>query len=190
MDKIYQEWVEKICQNNYARLYGIGTYLAQKMSLNQDVLLDAIQDVFVVLCRKCEILVYHPCIEGWLIITLKQILLDRQRAKNREQFHNAFSLDEISQPFFSKSKKDVSESIQEQLDTIEEYIGKDNMRLLIKYYSEENSKFSIANEIGISEQTLRKKVSRLKKKAKKALTHLNIFYLSVTFWTIIAIVKW
>ena len=90
----------------------------------------------------------------------------------------------------SKSKKDVSESIQEQLDTIEEYIGKDNMRLLIKYYSEENSKFSIANEIGISEQTLRKKVSRLKKKAKKALTHLNIFYLSVTFWTIIAIVKW
>lgn len=49
MDKIYQEWVEKICQNNYARLYGIGTYLAQKMSLNQDVLLDAIQDVFVVL---------------------------------------------------------------------------------------------------------------------------------------------
>ena len=167
MDKIYQEWVEKICQNNYARLYGIGTYLAQKMSLNQDVLLDAIQDVFVVLCRKCERLVYHPCIEGWLIVTLKQILLDRQRAKNREQFHNAFSLDEISQPFFSKSKKDVSESIQEQLDTIEEYIGKDNMRLLIKYYSKENSKFSIANEIGISEQRFGKKLADSRKKLKK-----------------------
>ncbi|MBR4539709.1 MAG: sigma-70 family RNA polymerase sigma factor [Clostridia bacterium] len=160
-------WLEELYERDYALLYRVGHVFLGSNAAQETLIEDQIQEAFVRAWQKRAVLQKHPNPDGWLVDCFRNCLMNACKKQSREWKHHAFSVDaENAQPLADKvhlSPDDYART-KEQIDLLRRLLGDENADIFLRYcvYGEKASK--IAAELNISDQALRMRISRLKKK--------------------------
>lgn len=168
MDTI-NSWVDEVYMNNYALLLAIVYESGKSDDYIKSNAEDIVQDVFELALEKGLVLMHHPNIRGWLIITTKHFLSKHRNTpaylsgKKASSIDNEDALRSVHDRQLSEftEHENALRQAQRQLDEIEESIGEENMKLLAEYYSESCNKKALARRLLLSDAALRMRVSRL-----------------------------
>ena len=162
-----EQWLHAIYCANYKRLYAIGRLFAGSSPQHAQVVEDMVQEAFLLLFDKREKLYTHPNIGGWLVETMRGLMLNHLRKQKRRGAHLAFSLDEegagrsvASDAFYAPED---ALTHKENLETLKTLLGEENAALFLSYCVENKSAKEIAKAWGLSEGCVRMRVMRLKK---------------------------
>ena len=173
-------WLSGIYDAYYDLLYDMGRRLLRGQPALQDSLYDILQEVFLALWRKRDVLATHENIGGWLVNALRLEIRASLRKLLRHSKREAFSLDDAEKP----SQAAEAEAAMPQGDMLEplfykekeealcKLLGQENARLFIEYTVNGYSAVELSEMYGISEGSIRMRVNRAK---KKILEHPQIF---------------
>ena len=130
--------------------------------MRNDVL-DIVQEAFEVLWDKRLSVMEHPNPEGWLYRTAQNKFLSRYSRQKTAQRYNAYSFDEEGRFVVGAMdiELDPAEELRRQQERIIAIIGKEQYDLLLQYYDKEIDHTAIADGMGLTTASLRKKVSRI-----------------------------
>lgn len=157
MNARYSKELHRLYLQMYAQLFEYA-----RSSLNNDAMAEeAVQDTFTIACQKPESLLGSPNPEGWLVITLKNVILNTLRSQNAAKrimidyiaansSELAISNDQVGLEILYDNIKDL-----EEFDLVKE-------RVL-----EGKSYLQLANELGISVASCRKRMQRAKELLRK-----------------------
>lgn len=173
-------WLEELYERDYALLYRVGRVFLGSNAAQETLIEDQIQETFVRAWQKRSSLQKHPNPDGWLVECFRNCLLNACKKQSREWRHHAFSVDaENAQPIADQThlSPDDYARTKEQIDLLKRLLGEKDADIFLRYcvYGEKASK--IAAELNISDQALRMRISRLK---KKILSNRTLFSCLVT----------
>lgn len=170
-----QRWFESIYEQNADFLFRIGRRLLSPGE-GEDMLLDAIQEVFVTAWSKRETLMHHPNIGGWLVEALKYRLRSTREKITRRSLRHAYSLDEEGSfaPADPKVSLERGMILEDHIDAIREVLGEENTNLFIAYVLEGYNVRDLAKQTGLSVDGVWMRIARIKKKLAQ---HPEIFYI-------------
>ena len=139
--------------------------LAYARSLLHDESLakEAVQDIFLIACRKPDALLDHPNPPGWLMQTLKYTIhnMNRGRAKL-----NALLL-HYQEDLLTDGSLRLGEL---ELDAAcEDLLGKEDWRMLKSFLLHHMSVQDVADSMGISREAAKKRLQRSHKRLKEKL---------------------
>ena len=160
-------WLEELYERDYALLYRVGRVFLGSNTAQEALIEDQIQETFVRAWQNRSSLQKHPNPDGWLVECFRNCLMNACKKQSREWKHHAFSVDaENAQPIADQahlSPDDYAQS-KEQIDLLRRLLGEKDADIFLRYcvYGEKAGK--IAAELNISDQALRMRISRLKKK--------------------------
>ncbi|MEG1092317.1 MAG: sigma-70 family RNA polymerase sigma factor [Acinetobacter sp.] len=169
------EWASELYLNHSRRLRDIGNLFVSFNPLQMQIVEDAVQNVFCLLIKKGNTLMEHPNIEGWLICTLRLKLREQFRAYKQDTKYSTFSFDDenedaaINQAEMAYGQKDGLKILldQEQLQRLEDLLGKENAELFYMYCVNGQPAKAVAQEFGISESAVWVRANRIRKKLMK-----------------------
>lgn len=124
---------------------------------NEQAAYDCVQEVFLILFKKIDIIEITETIGVWLYKTTDKVI-SRYIKKNFKDI----SLDAIESPIADKNI--LSENIYEIIDTL---ISKDELTLLESYYLKGESIQSLGKKSGISDAAIYKRIERIKARLLK-----------------------
>lgn len=127
---------------------------------NEEVALDIVQDVFLAALDKSETFLKHPEQKKWLIVTAKNKLHELYRQMERI---DPRSIEEISE---LEAEKSGYEEIEMEMTALA-IIDKDEWELIKDYYLRGIKIRELAEKYGITENNMRVRLFRLRKKMKK-----------------------
>ena len=134
-------------------------------SLGQEYLVEeSVQDTFRIACAKYDEFISSPNPEGWLIITLRNIIRNtrREQAKLSRMFVKAISSgDEVYSESYIIAAEDKN------IEKAETNLYFSGMLTLVAIYG--YSTAEAARVFGITAEACKKRVQRIKKKLKKLL---------------------
>lgn len=164
---LIDDWFSEMYERNYALLYRVGRVFLGTGSAKEALIEDQIQETFVRAWQKRSSLQKHPNPDGWLVECFRNCLMNACKKQSREWRHHAFSVDaENAQPLADQThlSPDDYARTKEQIDLLKRLLGEKDADIFLRYcvYGEKASK--IAAELNISDQALRMRISRLKKK--------------------------
>ena len=165
-------WAAELYQKHSRRLRDVGGLFVSFNPIQMQIVEDAVQEVFCVLIRKGDRLMNHPNIEGWLMKTLRLKLQEQFRVHKREMKYAAFSFDDENEDVARKHAEEAHsqhDSLQillnqEQMQRLEELLGKENAKLFFLYCVNDEPAKTVANELGISESAVWVRANRIRKK--------------------------
>lgn len=140
-------------ENLYEKLYKV----AYRMLGNQETAKDMAQETFLLALFRQDELINHPNPEGWLMLTLRNLVRNEQRRLNR---HPGISLDLIPDLLEEVPPNSLDMMLPKQLSPQER-------KILIWRFEQRLDYREIANRIGISEAGCRSCVSRAIVKCRK-----------------------
>ncbi len=150
----------KFIENLYLKMYDQLYVYAYANLRNQSLAEEAVQEVFVICCNKKEVVQQSPCPEGWLLNTLRYVILNMK--KNNAKATKALA----------KVMKSFNLTV-ELLPSVETLYGnlfeKDEFQLLWETAFEGMSQLEMARKRGISLDACKKRVQRAKLKLRKAI---------------------
>ena len=151
---VAEAWLTDLYERDYALLYRIGRIFLGSYS-NQEILIeDQIQEAFLRAWEKRNSLQKHPNPDGWLVECFRKCLMNACRKQNREWVQTAFSMDMENTPAIADATK----------LSPDDYVRTREQIALLRYCVYGEKAAPIAADLGMSEQALRMRVSRLKKK--------------------------
>jgi RNA polymerase sigma factor (sigma-70 family) len=171
-------WLEELYKSNYELLYHVGLLFAGPDASCRDAVEDQISEVFLLAWKKRAQLKNHPNIVGWLVEALRRRLLANFRQFLKEQKKRGFSLDNDKDPsgkaesLFSAAEDFQALWDKERKKLLEELLGRENAALFLLYCVERIPAGELTQRFGVTEDCLRMRVSRMK---KKILEHPEIF---------------
>jgi RNA polymerase sigma factor (sigma-70 family) len=165
-------WLEQVYREQIDTLIPMGRYFAKGVA--DDLLFDAIQEIFLALWRKRAALMNHPNIGGWLVDALKLELRAECRKQRRRAARHSYSMDEREQPTLADDTPMAEELVfqEEQYDLIRQLLGEENAALFIAFTVEGRTAKELAAQYGLSESCIWVRVGRMR---KKLLQHPEIF---------------
>lgn len=166
----FDAWFSDLYERNYILLYRIGRVFLGYDPTQEPLIEDQIQETFIRAWQKRSILKRHPNPDGWLVECFRKCLMNACRKKSRECQYCVFSfdtedysvaldIDQLSPDEYVKSK--------EQVELLNRLLGKEDADLFLRYSVYGEKAASIAAEMNISEQAVRMRIFRLKKKILK-----------------------
>jgi RNA polymerase sigma-70 factor (ECF subfamily) len=162
-----EQWLHEIYLAHYKRLYAIGRLFVGRKPLYTQVVEDMVQEAFLILWSKRDKLYTHPNIGGWLVETMRSLMLNYLRKQKRRNAHLAFSLDEEgAEPRVKSAEFELPEDAltqKENLETLKTLLGDENAALFYSYCVENKSAGEIAKAFGLSEGCVRMRAMRLRK---------------------------
>ena len=169
------EWVHDIYVTRYKRLHDIGCLFVSSDPQQQQIVEDAIQDVFCAVLKKADALIDHPNIDGWLIVSLRNELRNRFRRDRTHAKMIAFSLnddydrDETLIVDANRNDSDLSDALiyQEHREQLQELLGERDAKLFFMYCVDKISAKKVALELGLSEINVRVRANRIRDKILK-----------------------
>lgn len=182
MDDLFQDFL-KGNLDAYSKLYKAYIHnmfrYGSNFSCSKEILEDAIHDVFVELYTKRSNLKDVKQVKGYLLISLKNKLLNMHRRDKNIQFVGAsYSIEELypqiltqlTTPISDILKKEQIEKQQKLINYLKvDFTDKENEILYLRYVEELSIK-EIAAALNIKEQTARnllhKAISKMREKAK------------------------
>lgn len=142
-------------------------------SLGQEYLVEeSVQDTFRIACAKYDEFISSPNPEGWLIITLRNIIRNtrREQAKLSRMFVKAISSgDEVYSESYIIAAEDKNIEKAETNLYFSGMLTKDEYFLLTLVAIYGYSTAEAARVFGITAEACKKRVQRIKKKLKKLL---------------------
>jgi RNA polymerase sigma factor (sigma-70 family) len=128
---------------------------------------DMVQEAFLILWSKRDKLYTHPNIGGWLVETIRALMLNYLRKQKRRNVHLAFSLDEEgAEPRVPSAAFELPEDAllqRDNMETLKTLLGDENAALFYSYCVENKSAGEIAKTFGLGESCVRMRAMRLKK---------------------------
>ena len=171
-----KDWFARTYDQHYNLLYSIGKRLSAGQPRGQDGLFDDLQEVFLALWRKRAQLMQHPNVGGWLVQALRLQVQSHARKGRREASRAAYSLDDQDASAAHQAGQEGEELdallYSEKLEALERLLGQENARLFLAYAVQRIPARTLAAQVGVSEDCLRMRISRIK---KKILDHPEIF---------------
>lgn len=167
------KWLEKLYGQHYDLLYNLGRRLALRYGLAEDSLYDQLQEVFMTLWRKREVLKNHPNPGGWLVNALKL----QMAAQARKQRQGAMPLSPEAAD--AEPNRETPGPVElflqaETIQAVEKLLGRETAALFLSYILHGATGKELAQALHVSEAAVRVRVSRAKKKLMK---HPEIFLL-------------
>lgn len=146
------KFIEKCFEEFYPRLIQKAYRLTTDRELSQDL----VQDTFVLAFDNWKKLAKHHAPEGWLTLTLFNLVRNERRKLARR---NCICLDDVHQCIATHETSPVEELLPAQL-------SEEDRSLLIWHYEQQLSYTEIARRLGVSENACRMRVSRALKKCR------------------------
>lgn len=162
-----ESWLNDLYEHDYALLYRIGRIFLGTY-VNQETLIeDQIQETFVKAWLKRDCLLKHPNPDGWLVNCFRKCLMNACRKQKREWAHTVFTTTTDNTSSVPESKglsPDDYVRTKEQINLLKKLLGEKDADVFLRYCVYGEKATPIATELGISEQALRMRISRLKRK--------------------------
>lgn len=162
-----ETWFSALYERDYALLYRVGRVFLGYDAAREGLIEDQIQEAFLRAWQKRASLQRHPNPDGWLVECFRKCLMNALRKQGREWRRQAFSVDHEDAPPLADTARlspdDYAKS-REQIELLHRLLGAEDAELFLRYcvYGEKSA--ALAGELGISEQALRMRISRLKKR--------------------------
>lgn len=174
MDKETKEkFFRKLYDEAYGKLY---TFLGRKQA-NKDCVEDVIQETFLEAYSKVEFLMGHPNQMGWLYVTAKNKAM-KLRANRKE----ICCLDSGMIDVIEDDNAGAVEYKEIELaEVIKKFVGENEYEMFCDYYANDYTYTEIAEKYGISENSVRMRMSRLKKKLKDHIFN-GLLIFAVCIW--------
>lgn len=154
-------------ENTYEALYKY----VRRMGGNDNVIEDIVQETYCEAYRCREKLCEHPNPSGWLYKTANYIF----RNSIRRMENRAVSLEMLEDADSMPSVRGGYEIVELQL-LMQGALSKEDGKLIQKYYMEGYSGAEIAAQLGISEENVRMKLSRIRRKMREKLMGAKLDY--------------
>ncbi len=162
-----EKWLHEIYLEHYKRLHTIGRLFVGREPVHTQAVEDMAQEAFLLLWNKRDKLSAHPNIGGWLVETMRGLMLNYLRKQKRRNAYLAFSLDEeAGEPRVASTAFEQPEDMlvqKENLETLKTLLGDENAALFYAYCVEKKGSREIAGAFGLSESCVRMRVLRLRK---------------------------
>lgn len=149
------EWFEALYLKNYDRLRACAYRSLENWMLADEL----VQETFLVLLSRQQDLKKkrHPNIEGWLVITLQNLIKNElARAKHRKEC-----------PLFDENVVAAMEQYESLEDSLPRSLTPDERQVMLLSYEERFDTKEIARRLRISESTVRVRLFRARQKYKK-----------------------
>lgn len=159
MDKEKEEMIERLYREMFPRLY-----IYAVNALNDDhIAEEAVQDTFRIACMKAVELQHSKNQQGWLMLTLKNVIRNIRRAQTR--------MANLLVTIFSENDTVVCNANHElEFSALySDLVGAEDFDLLVKIAVEGDTIADVAAELGITVEACKKRVQRAKARLKKAL---------------------
>lgn len=160
-------WLSELYDRNYAMLFRIGRVFLGNNASQEGMIEDEIQETFLRAWRKRNVLQKHPNPDGWLVECFRKCLMNACRKQAVAWKHTAYSLDDDHMPACSDQKQKSPEEYvasKEQIELLMHLLGQKDAYIFLRYCVYGDTAASISKDYQISEQALRMRVSRIKKK--------------------------
>ena len=123
---------------------------AYRMTGDLDSAQDLVQQVFLIALVRQSDISAHPMLEGWLMLTLKNLVKNERRRQNN---HPQVSLEDIAELAVPASPDSLEHSLPKELSPVDREI-------LIWRFERQMDYKEMADRLGISEAACRSRVSR------------------------------
>lgn len=149
-------------RDTYRKLLG---YVSRMEEINESPE-DMVQDIYCLAFRKWDSLKQHPKPTGWLYITANHIAQNRQRRKENRDV----SLEQIMDDSDEKAGVFAAYEAVEWELVSDKLLSEQDRKIFEKYYLKNYGTTEISEELGISEENVRMRLSRIRKKMRNKLT--------------------
>lgn len=168
-------WFEQVYAQYADFLFRIGRRLLQ--GRDEDVLYDAIQDVFLTMWSKRAELTAHPNIGGWLVEALKFRMMAAGRTTARQIPRGALSLDDEEHPVSVEDAAALSPEqsavLSDHIEQLRALLGDEQAGLFLDYTLHGYKARELGEKYGVSAACIWVRIARIKKKIAQ---HPEIFY--------------
>lgn len=157
MNARYSKEIDRLYLQMYAKLFEYA-----RSSLDNDAMAEeAVQDTFAIACQKPESLCSSPNPEGWLVITLKNVISNTLRSQNAAKRILIDYIAANSSELTTSNDLVGLEILYDNIKDLEEF------GLLKERVLEGKSYLRLAKERGISVASCRKRMQRAKELLRK-----------------------
>ncbi len=180
-----REWMEDVYRANYPRMVAVARQHAKGNVLLLAEVEDTVQEVMLLLARKCKVLRFHPNIEGFLVVAVGHVMKACDRGLSKVQARSAALFDdEVGAKTIETALLEdellrnaaISEA-EAMLEKVEQYIGSESLGIISDYFLRPTERNALARRLGISEVALRMRVSRINAKIQKNFRITFIFFI-------------
>lgn len=148
----WNDFLEPLYYSEYERLLNV----AYRKTRNQEAAQDFVQETFLLAIFHQDELVKHPKPEAWLMLTLRNLIANRQRM----QSNRTVSLEEAAGVPEPAAEAPLSELLPAQLKP-------EDREILILRFEQQLMYKEMSQQLGISEDACRKRVLRAVNKCRK-----------------------
>lgn len=159
----------------YQKYFGMLTLYATASLKNQSCAQDVVQDTFHEAINHVDVLMQHPNPAGWLKLTLKNKIKEEQRKMRKYALHFlSLEHDLLTEPGRDdpqlEQKLNPETSLVSVIERIKNALTEEEYTLLKRLTIDRASHVEVAEEFGISVYASQKRLERIRKKLKKALS--------------------
>ena len=164
---------ERLLEELYKEMYSVLLCYANAALKDKALAEEAVQDTFRIACAKVGELSASENPRGWLMLTLKNVLRNtsRELAALNQLFVSAVSIDDEIVLETYASGTDYEKRIEDDEVSIlySDLLSPDEYRLLKRIVLQKYTIRDAAKELGISIESCKKRIQRIKKKLRKKL---------------------
>lgn len=140
----------------YIEMYDKLMMVARKNEDSDALAEEAVQETFSIACQKPEECLEHPNPHGWLVITLKNVILNSKRKRaNAKRLIEQYLMAQLKEASVSENRLDLNILYGKTADTEE-------FKLILEMAVDGRSHKEMAESRGISVSACKKRVQRAK----------------------------
>lgn len=140
----------------YIEMYDKLMMVARKNEDNEALAEEAVQETFSIACQKIDECLRHPNPQGWLVTTLKNVILNSKRKRaNAKRLIEQFLMAQFKEASVSENRLDLNILYGKTADTEE-------FKLILEMAVDGRSHKEMAESRGISVSACKKRVQRAK----------------------------
>jgi RNA polymerase sigma-70 factor (ECF subfamily) len=158
-------FLETLFIDNHTYIRAIVTRIIRDKHQAEDI----VNDAFVEAIKSVEIVRNHPCPQGWLVVTARNICRHYYRDTQKQNK----LIDALK-----TSKKEYYDRYEDPVDLFSGLKAADR-EILVMYYLEDKSTSEIAKVLEIKESTARSRLSRARNRIKPQLRMENILLIFI-----------